>query len=268
MTITSVLLVTVGNAGWDRHVPAFAMQTRPPDQIVVVIDRPTGEVDQEAMRVAHPGIDFLFNAENIGLTRSLNRGLALCRGAYVFRTDDDDLSLPTRIERQMAILDAGQADLVATWAHGVTEGQEEAPWLIRCPIGDEAIKAALHGRNVLVHASLAFRRDAILALGGYDETFRYAQDYGLYLAAIRAGLSFAAVPEALVQRSYSPDSITLGRRYNQLMFSAAARIVHCAHAGDVGDFLKVVVRYAVLAATPPWLRQARRKLFSFVGKGA
>jgi len=268
MTSTSILLVTVGDAGWDRHLAAFGAQTRRPDQIVVVIDRPTSEADQASMRDVHPGIDFVFNVENIGLTRSLNRGLAVCRGEFVFRTDDDDLSLPTRIERQMAIFESGRADLVATWATGVTEGREDAPWLIQCPTEDAAIKAALHKRNVLVHASLAFRRDKVMALGGYDETFRYAQDYGLYLAAIRGGLAFAAVPEALVQRSYSPNSITLGRRYNQLMFSAAARVVHCAHAGDVADFLKVVVRYAFLAATPPWLRQARRKLFSFVGKGA
>lgn len=268
MTSISILMVTLGEADWDRHIPAFAAQTRRPDQTVVVIDRPTTEAEQQALRALHAGIDFSFNSENIGLTRSLNRGLALCRGDYVFRTDDDDLSLPTRLERQMAVFEAGQADLVATWANGVTEGREDAPWLIRCPTTDAEIKAALLGRNVLVHASLAFRRETIVALGGYDETFRYAQDYGLYLAAIRAGLRFAAVPEPLVQRSYSPNSITLGRRYNQLMFSAAARVAHCAHSGDVGDFLKVVGRYAILAATPPWLRQARRKLFSLVGKGA
>jgi GT2 family glycosyltransferase len=268
MTKTSVLLVTVGQPGWDRHVPAFASQTRPPDQIVVVIDRSTDADERAGMRVSQPDVEFVFNDDNIGLTRSLNRGLAVCRGEFVFRTDDDDLSLPRRVERQMAILEAGEADLVATWATGVTEGREDAPWLIECPVDDNGIREALQSRNVLVHASLAFRRDAVLALGGYDETFRYAQDYGLYLAAIRAGLKFAAVPEALVQRSYSPNSITLGRRYNQLMFSAAARVVHCAHSGDVKDFLKVVARYAVLAATPPWLRQARRKLFSLIGKGA
>jgi glycosyltransferase involved in cell wall biosynthesis len=268
MTQASVLLVTRGDAGWDRYLPAFAAQTRPPEQIVVVIDRPTTADEQAAMRAVNPAVDFVFNAENIGLTRSLNRGLAICRGTFVFRTDDDDLSLPGRIEKQLALFASSGADLVASWATGVTEGKEDAPWEISCPTDDAAIKAALAGRNVLVHASLAFRRDAILALGGYDETYRYAQDYGLYLAAIRAGLTFAAVGEPLVRRTYSPNSITLGKRYNQLMFSCAARIVHCAERGDVSDFLKVVGRYAVLAATPPFARQMRRKVFALMGKGA
>jgi len=268
MTTASVLLVTRGDPDWDRHISAFASQTRAPDQIVVVIDRPTSLEDQSAFQRQHRGIDFCFNDENIGLTPSLNRGLAICRGEFVFRTDDDDLSLPTRLECQLQTFEATGADLVATWATGVIEGREDQSWLIRCPVEDHDIKAALLGRNVLVHASLAFRRCAILALGGYDETFRYAQDYGLYLAAIRRGLRFAAVPEPLVLRSYAPTSITQARRYHQLMYSAAARIVHSAHTGDVSDFLKVVARYALLAATPSWAREARRRLFSLLGRGA
>lgn len=268
MTTASVLLVTRGDADWDRHLQGLTDQTRAPEQIVVVIDRPTTPDDRTSFQRRYPGIDFCFNDENIGLTPSLNRGLAVCRGEFVFRTDDDDLSLPTRLERQLETFETTGADLVATWATGMTEGREDQSWLIGCPVEDADIKAALLGRNVLVHASLAFRRDAILAFGGYDETFRFAQDYGLYLAAIRRGLTFAVVPEPLVMRSYSATSITQARRYNQLMYSAAARIVHAAHSGDVGDFLRVVARYAVLAATPPWAREARRRLFSLLGRGA
>ncbi len=267
-TTTSILLVTRGDDGWDRFVPDLSNQTRAPDQFITVIDRPTSAADQAVMQAAHPALTFVFNAENIGLTKSLNRGLAVATGDVIFRTDDDDKSRADRIEKQLALMDATGADLVCSWAEGVMEGESAPPWTIDCPTDDAGLKRALHRRNVIVHASLAFRREAIVKLGGYDETFKYAQDYGLYLAAIRAGLNFAAVPEPLVRRAYAADSITVSRRYHQMMFSAAARIVHSAHTGNVNDFLRVVARYAVLAATPPFLRRWRRRVFQLLGRGA
>lgn len=44
------------------------------------------------------------NPENIGLTRSLNRGLTLAGGTYIARQDGDDVSLPTRLEKQLEYL--------------------------------------------------------------------------------------------------------------------------------------------------------------------
>src|SRR5215218_1286219 len=41
---------------------------------------------------------------NKGLTKSLNEGLALCRGEFIARMDADDLSLPQRLEKQVAYL--------------------------------------------------------------------------------------------------------------------------------------------------------------------
>ena len=268
MTTTSILLVTRGDEGWDRFVPDLLNQTRAPDQMITVIDRPTTASERNAMAKAHPTVTFVFNDENIGLTKSLNRGLAAATGEVIFRTDDDDRSRPDRIEKQLALMAASNADLVCSWAEGVMEGDSRPPWTIDCPTDDAGLKKALHGRNVIVHASLAFRREAIARLGGYDETYRFAQDYGLYLAAIRAGLTFAAVPEPLVRRAYAADSITVRLRYPQMMFSCAARIVHAAHSGNVGDFLRVVARYALLAATPPFVRQWRRRLFQVLGRGA
>ena len=43
--------------------------------------------------------------ENEGLTATLNRGISELAGAYIARLDHDDVSVPTRIERQAEFLD-------------------------------------------------------------------------------------------------------------------------------------------------------------------
>jgi len=48
----------------------------------------------------------LRNEENIGLTRSLNRGLRAARGGLIARQDADDLSLPNRLARQVTFLES------------------------------------------------------------------------------------------------------------------------------------------------------------------
>lgn len=266
MTTLAALMPTLARPGWDAFLPDLMTQTRPADRIVVVVDRPTDEAERADFRQRWPGVTFVFNAANRGITASLNAGLAACDGFDVIaRVDDDDRCLPHRFARQLALLDASGADLVTGWAEA--SGEDGGTYLVTCPCSHAGIAAALMRRNCLLHPTLAFRRDAVVALGGYDETFLNAQDYALYLAALRAGLRFAAVPEPLVQRSYRPDTVTVGRRYHQMMYSCAARAVHHAASGNRTAFLRTLAQYAVLAATPAWSRRLRRRGFALLGRG-
>ncbi|HEX8382189.1 MAG TPA: glycosyltransferase [Sphingomonas sp.] len=263
---TAAIMPTLADPGWDRHLPSLFAQTMPADEVIVVVDRALNEAERAMLRSAWPGVRFLFNDRNLGITRSLNVAMAATEADIVFRADDDDESLPTRFARQLDCFERTGADLVATWGEGVAETGPS--YAIRCPTEDGEIRAALLRHNVLLHPSLAFRRARVAAIGGYDETFVNAQDYALYLTALRAGYRFAAVPAALVRRHYGPGNITVRRRANQLMYSCAAQVAHHAATGDRAGFLRTVVHYAMLAAIPAWARTARRKLFGLVGRGA
>ncbi len=265
---SAVIMPTLARDGWDRFVPDLIAQSRPADEIIIVVDRPLPEAEQQQMTAQWPQLRFLFNPANIGITRSLNRALGDTEADIIFRADDDDMCLPRRFERQIELLTESGADFVTSWAEGVADGDEANRYLIRCPVDDAAIRAALMRRNVLVHPTLAFRRAPVMALGGYDESFVNAQDYALYLAGIRAGLRFAAVPEPLVRRYYHAGNISVARRPQQMMYSCAARVLHHAASGDRLAFVRTIGHYALLAATPMWARSARRRLFRLLGRGA
>lgn len=118
--------------------------------------------------------------ENMGLTRSLNRGLRMARGDYLARMDADDISLPGRLEAQVAEMEGNDDfDLVGTF-FDVVDGAGnliEKKELIVDPVY-RLWRLQFH--NNYGHGSMMLRRRSIVEAGGYDEGLRYAQDYELW----------------------------------------------------------------------------------------
>ena len=103
------VLMSVYNA--DKYLTeamdSILAQTYPDFEMIVVNDKSTDKSGDilKAFAQKDPRIVILENAQNLGLTRSLNRGLAIAKGEYVARMDADDISAPDRFQKQVAFLD-------------------------------------------------------------------------------------------------------------------------------------------------------------------
>ncbi|MBW2542926.1 MAG: glycosyltransferase [Deltaproteobacteria bacterium] len=128
-----------------------------------------------------PRICLLANDRNLGVTRTLNRGIQQARGRYVARMDADDLSMPERLERQVAHLDANpDCAIVATFAriidtHSVPQGE------ICIDLSPQELDWQLQFGNRLIHGAVMMRADVVRRLGAYDEAMKCSQDYDLWL---------------------------------------------------------------------------------------
>jgi hypothetical protein len=65
------------------------------------------------------------------------------------------------------------------------------------------------------HPAPCYRREPILALG-YDESFRFAQDYDLWDRCQEAGLMFGCIPEALIRRRIHAGCIARNHHDRQI----------------------------------------------------
>lgn len=89
-------------------------------------------------------IVLLQNERNMGLNHTLNRCLQIANGEYVARMDGDDISLPTRLEKEARFLDAHpEYAIVSTPMFFFDE----------TVIGDEAMP--LKSRRSLISSSIA-----------------------------------------------------------------------------------------------------------------
>lgn len=143
-------------------------------------------------------VRILTNERNLWLAASLNRGIREAKGEYVARMDSDDLSLPTRFERQVAFLEKYRdVDVLGTEYMLLEDGKlraprryENQPWQIQGRL--------LFGCQGIAHPSVMIRAKLFADDGFYyDEQFRYAQDFELWT---RVGLrhKIYVLPEPLL----------------------------------------------------------------------
>lgn len=138
--------------------------------------------------------------QNRGIAHSQNQAFSLARGEYIALQDHDDLSLPGRLERQLAFLEEHRnVGLVGSGCIVIDEeGKPTGGWTVL--VSDIDLKWSLLIHNPFLHTSLMIRRKALGTIAGYshDARFSYAEDYE-FLSRFAMTHMVANIPEPLVK---------------------------------------------------------------------
>ncbi|HDM77954.1 MAG TPA: glycosyltransferase [Deltaproteobacteria bacterium] len=217
--VSVIMSVYNGEKFLEEALESILKQTFPDYEFIIINDGSTDRTPQILASFDDPRL-VIVNQDNRGLTVSLNRGIRLAKGTYIARMDADDISEPTRLERQVEVLDHDpDVVLVACW-YKVIDEKGNVLAHRRLPTDGRQLAKLLMHDNPICHGSVLLRKEAIEAVGSYDENLRYAQDYDLWLRMLRKGYSFSIVPEFLYRFRISPESVAklyLQRRYAALI---------------------------------------------------
>lgn len=214
------ILMPVHNGG-DKLIHAVESileQTYPKSRMRLIMvdnnstDNAIGEVDERLCVWDNIGNRILnwtlLSCNEPGIVPALNTGLFhILSGDYnydlIARLDADDTWHPEKIAKQVAFMQAHpEVHILGTQIEQVSPAGASLGNL-RHPVTDEEIKQKLlSGHNAIAHPSVVVRPEVFLRTGGYDNMYPIAEDYHLWLKALR-WYNFANIDEVLINYTVS-----------------------------------------------------------------
>jgi glycosyltransferase involved in cell wall biosynthesis len=165
--------------------------------------------------------------ENKGIAPALNLGLRQCRANLVARMDADDKMMPTRLERQFVYMQAHSDVTVLGTQIQAIDWETDRPIFEPTNHPEQITEDYLNHQRItseiffLNHPSVMLRRSEVINLGGYPK-YRVAQDLGLWLKVVFAGLKIHNLPTVEVHYRLHPNQIS---RASGVMRDEYAQIV-------------------------------------------
>lgn len=143
----------------------------------------------------------------LNLAEVLNLGLSHCTAEFVARMDADDVSKPSRLERQLHAL-RGDHDIAMTASSAdIIDGMGHVRGRRLAPTMPSDVLRVMRWKCSVVHPSVMFRREVIARLGGYRATTTNYEDYDLWLRLLESH-SIRNVEECLVSYRVHVDQVS------------------------------------------------------------
>lgn len=174
-------------------------------EIIIVDDGSNDNIEQWITDLNNSQIKF-FSQPNLGSAAARNHALEHASGDYIAFIDSDDLCTPTKLEKQVNILDSDpKAGLVYTWVAMIDEqGQLVGKVCKNSDEGNVWIKLIEHdiietGSNPMV------RRSCFDKVGVFDRNLPYAQTWEMWLR-IASKFKFRVIREPLILYRTHPNN--------------------------------------------------------------
>lgn len=189
------------NAVWfDRAMNSVLSQTVSPNEIVLVVDGPIpDELNMVVSRYEqNPVVSVIRLENNQGHGIARKTGLDNCHNELIAIMDADDVSSPVRFEKQLSVFE--QNNRVDVAGGLITEFIDDEANVVGkriVPTTDAEIKEYLKKRCPMNLVTVMFKKSSVEKVGGFIDWY-CEEDYYLWVRMLQAGMTFANVPDVLV----------------------------------------------------------------------
>ena len=178
----SVIIPTYNRRAMVHEAVASVLAQRDADFELIVVD--DGSTDGTCESFAHLDRVTLTRIENRGPAAARNHGVAMAHAPLIAFLDSDDLWMPHKLQRQLALMRANPQSAISQsgeiWMRAGRRVNPGSRHLKRA--GDifvESLRTCLISPSAVIMQTELFR-----ALGGFDEDLAAAEDYDLWLRVL------------------------------------------------------------------------------------
>jgi glycosyltransferase involved in cell wall biosynthesis len=213
--VSVVTSVYNGEAYLEECVNSILNQTFKDFEYIILNNGSTDRTPYILSRYTDPRLRIV-HQENLGIVRSLNKGINLSSGNLIARLDADDYAFPQRLEKQVAFMEQyPEIDFCGTRYKELIGIKYFSP-MVQFFEKDEDIRKNVSYFNPFSHSTIMLRKKAFLESGSYKEKFEYSHDYELWVRMLRFGSAWILNEELSVVRLTEQSTSYDNRRKQKL----------------------------------------------------
>ncbi len=240
-------------------VNSILTQTYGKFEFIIIDDCSQNGTQEYFQSIQDDRVKVIRNADNLGVTKSLNIGLKAAKGEYIARMDADDIALPERLEKQLDFMESHPNVVVCgTWIQAFGDKHYTQKRLI--PDREYLRCSMLFGNHYgLCHPTAMFRASELRKHNiRYDEELSTAQDYGMWSVCCEYG-DIANVPEILLNYRIHDKQISVAKRNVQIQCTQRVqqnllKRLACSLAESVNSFYDVCNIAGYTKVSAKWMR--------------
>ena len=174
-------------------IESILAQTFTDFEFLILDDCPADDREQVVKSYADKRIKYAKNPQNMGISASRNKLIDMAQGEYLAIFDHDDISLPKRLEKEVAYLDAHpKCGVVSCAKKNIIGGK-----VVVYPENNAKITRQLFMSCCIVHSASVFRKSMLNDLNlRYETEYSPAEDYAMYCRLV-GKTEFHNLPEVL-----------------------------------------------------------------------
>lgn len=235
MTRVSVIITTFNSMRFFPETLASVLQQTCSDIEVIVVDDGSSDGIADWIRSVEDSRLVFHSQFNQGVSSARNTGIRLARGEYIAFLDGDDVWEPTKLERQVKVLDLDdEVGLVHTWLALMDEESRLTGRVLR-PYSDGEIWEEIVESNMIACSSVIVRQSCLEVTGTFDSTLVVAEDWDLWIR-VAAAYRISVIKAPLVHYRIHPSSKS--KRYPE-MVDDFRKIIERAFQSAPYEFLPI-----------------------------
>lgn len=166
-----------------ESIESALAQTYPHLELIVIDDGSTDDTHSVASK--YRSVQYIFQP-NSGLPSARNAGLKVARGDYIVFLDADDRLLTHAVETNAEVLNRrSESSFVSGHYRFTNQDGSQTTDVEYQPVIQPYYQALLRGNYIGMHATVLYRRERLVSVGGFSPSLRACEDYEVYLRLAR-----------------------------------------------------------------------------------
>ncbi len=219
--VSVIMSVYNGEAYLREAIDSILNQTFTDFEFLIIDDTSTDGSAEITKSYNDDRIKLVINTENIGLTRSLNKGIDLAKGRYIARMDADDISVDNRIKLQFEYMEANKDIMVLGGYYKFISNGKISTEL---PLKYNEVKLFALTQCPIAHPTAFIKKTVFYEYAfRYDTSFAFAQDYDLWTRILELG-KIENLPEVLLHYRTHQGQVSSTQNAKQTEYSNKIRL--------------------------------------------